>query len=210
MNLTNKIRWPKKGDDPFLTKYSDPKSPTFIYLDWLTSAQISDSLIASAFKDAADKIINELRRKSRNHPDIYFFPIMYLYRHCLELKIKEIIRLGIRLLLIEKDDKAIKTLNGHKLHPLWNLARCVIQSYWNNTPKNDIDATGRIIQEFHKIDKSGQLFRYARDTSGKNRHNQMPESIELIHVKDIFDAAYNFLDGCEAGLYEALQYVNQE
>jgi hypothetical protein len=205
--LTEKdFRWPKKGDSPFLGGIADPNSPTWVNLDWLSSRNIGDSLLAVAFKEAGDKIIKELSRKEDyRNPDVFFMPIAYLYRHNLELKMKEITKLGIRLKLVEKDKKLLLILRNHALHPLWNCVRRVIEQYWQHGSKDDLNAAGRIVQEFHKIDTTGQHFRYTEDQKGNKTLSQLPESVQLIHLRDIFEGILNFLEGCESGLIEEVR-----
>ena len=38
----------------------------------------------------------------------------------------------------------------------------------------------------------------------------MPKEAELNQIKDVFDAIYNFLKGCESGLINATDYMNEE
>lgn len=47
----------------------------------------------------------------------------YLYRHSLELKLKNLIDLGVELTVIEKTDKLIEDLGGHNLAKPWNPAK---------------------------------------------------------------------------------------
>jgi hypothetical protein len=163
-----------------------------------------------AFKEAGDKIVKEIRRDDDGMPaDIYFMPVAYLYRHSLELKLKEIIRLGCDLELLKSEDKLSSVLKAHELHPLWNYARKIIERHWPNSEKNDLNAAGRIIQEFHKIDKSGQNLRYSKKRTGNYTLKDMPESVELTHLQDVFEAAFNLLDGCEMGLSEAVDMRNE-
>lgn len=162
------FRWPKKGDNPFLVKLADRNSPTWASLHWLASFNHDDSLFSTAFKEAGDKIVKELSRgKYPSHPDMFFMPIAYLYRHSLELKMKHIIRLGIRLELIEKDTKVSNELENHRLHQIWNYVKKVLEKCWMDSHKEELNAASRIIQEFHNIDKSGQNLRYSKDLSGK-------------------------------------------
>jgi hypothetical protein len=77
------------------------------------------------------------------------------------------------------------------------------------TIKNDLNAAGRIIQEFHNIDKSGQNLRYSKNRNGNYTLKDMPESVELTHLKDVFEAVFNFLDECEMGLSEAVDMRNE-
>jgi hypothetical protein len=203
-------RWPKRGDNPFLTKTVEPDSPTWAALHFLASLNIDDSFLAEAFKEAGDRIVEDLARANTfQHADKFFMPIAYLYRHSLELKMKEAIRLGISLRLIPDEEKTSETLTGHNLHQLWNLVKRVVEAHWPDGPKDDIASAERIILEFHKIDKTGQNLRYSRDRSGKNTTDGLPKAAELTHVRDVFEAIFNFLDGCEAGLDDARDVRNE-
>lgn len=208
--MDEKSRWPKKGDNPFLVGSADPSSPTWASLQWLASMKVDDAYIATAFKEAGDKIIKELSRgEDIKHCDMFFMPIAYLYRHSMELQMKEIIRLGIRLGLIEKDEKLTDVLKDHNLHYLWNVVRKVVAAYWPNGPQDDLNAAERIVQEFHQIDKCGQNFRYSKDLKGHSSLERFPESVQLKHLQDVFGAIFNFLDGCETGLDHAMDMRNE-
>ncbi len=207
--MNEEIRWPKKGDNPFLVKCADPNSPTWASLHWLVSLNINDSFFANAFKEAADKIIKELSRGEEpwNH-DTIFMPIAYLYRHSLELKMKHLIEMGINLDLLEKDEKVSSALKSHKLYQLWNYVRQVVERNWPEGPKEDLNAAERIIQEFHNIDKTGQSLRYSEDSSGKKSLDGFPKFVQLTDLNDVVDAVFNLLEGCEAGFDHALEIRN--
>lgn len=204
------FRWPKKGDNPFLVKAAEPNSPTWASLRWLSSLRVDDSFLAVAYKEAGDKIVRELARgKDFQHPDMFFMPIAYLYRHSLELKMKEIVRLGIKLELLKADKKLQDVLDGHSLYPLWNLIRSAVEAYWPDGSKNDLNAAERIVQELHKVDKSGQNLRYSRDRSGKSTLEKLPDSVQLTHLQDVFHAIFSLLEGCEPGLNHAVETRNE-
>ena len=204
------FRWPKKDDNPFLVKAPDPTSPTWASLEWLASLSAHDYIFATAFKLAGDKIIKELSRgEDPQHADMFFMPIAFLYRHSLELKIKRNIRIGIGLELIEKNEKLTTALKEHNLHRLWNYMKIVIEGYWPDGKKEDINNAERIILEFHKLDKSGQEFRYPENLSGNSVLERFPKSVHLTHFQDVFEAIYNFLEGCEAGLDHAAEVRNE-
>lgn len=208
--MDDRFRWPKKGDNPFLVKAAEPHSPTWASLHWLSSLGVDDSLFAVAYKESADKIIRELMRgEDFRHPDMFFMPIAYLYRHSLELKMKEIVRLGIKLELLKADKKLQTVLDGHSLFPLWKLVRSAVEAYWPDGSKNDLKAAERIVQELHKIDKSGQNLRYSRDRSGKSTLEKLPNSVQLTHLQDVFHAIFSLLEGCEAGLNHAVETRNE-
>jgi len=89
--------WPRKGDHPFIEGNFESQSPTWVDLKWL-EGYLNDSVMADAFRESGDKIIKDLERKENpRHSDVLFMPIAYLYRHSLELQMKQVIRLGIRV-----------------------------------------------------------------------------------------------------------------
>lgn len=209
--MDENFSWPKKGDHPFSQVNASPNSPTFATLFWLSSINVDDSDLATAFKRSADMIIEQFYLgKQHEYPDIFFFPITYLYRHSFELKIKYIIKLATKLQLIENCEELVDINKKHGLHPLWNYAKRAIQAFWPKGSKEDIGAAERIIQEFHRIDKTGQNLRYSKDLAGKSTLSILPESAELKHIQNISDALFNFFEGCEAGLEEAIDCWNDE
>ena len=204
------IRWPKKGDDPFLVKHSKPTSSTWASLSWLARLRFDDSQLASAFKECGDKIINDLQSQEiHKHADIYFIPIAYLYRHALELKMKEIIRLGLHLDLLQDNKSLRKSLEEHSLYPLWNHVKKSATNSWPSSPKHELVAVERIIQALHEIDKSGQNLRYTKDTNGKSTLSYLPDSVDLVHFKEILDGVFNLLNGCEDAFIDALETKRQ-
>ena len=211
MKELKEIRWPKRGDNPFMIKEGDRMSPAWVSLEWLASMGADDTIYSEAFKISADKLVSLLSQESNKIPsDMYFMPITYLYRHSLELKLKEIINLGLRLQLIEQDDDVSENLTRHGLIKLWKHARIVIEKYWSDSPKQDVSSAAGIIQAFHNIDKSGQSLRYSKNISGKSNMKNMPKEADLNQIKDVFDGIYNFLNGCESGLIDATDNMNEE
>jgi hypothetical protein len=190
------MAWPKRGDDPFATE-SD--SSTICSLNLLKSLNTDDSSFANNFKYVADKIIDELQKQRETgirRIDAYFIPVMFLYRHCLELKLKHLIRLCVKLDLIEKKDKLSDTLYKHELYSLWNHVKLGLQKYWPEAPTDDLKAVERVIQQFHELDNNGQSLRYAEDKNGDKTVNHFPERVDFIKIKKIFDGSFSLLDGC--------------
>ncbi|MBU4069015.1 MAG: hypothetical protein KKH17_12090 [Proteobacteria bacterium] len=181
-------------------------SPSWAYVRWLESLDIDDSIYSMAFKEAGDKIVKGIHRDYDGTPaDIFFMPITYLYRHSLELKLKYIIKLGCDLDLIAFDEKLKKNLCKHGLHPLWNYVRKIIAIHWPTIEKRDLDKAGSVIQAFHSVDRGGQNLKYSKNTSGGKTLNNMPVSVDLSHLQVVFETLFNFLDGCEIALYDALE-----
>jgi len=204
--MDNEYRWPKKGDDPFLIKPTSRLSPTWASLHWMENMRVNDSLLASAFKECGDKIIDELdKTNNRRHADIYFFPIGYLYRHALELKMKQIIRLALNMDLLKENKKIREVLDGHALYPLWNYVKRSAKKFWPDSTGHELETVERVIQALHNMDKTGQRLRYTKSTDGKSTFSSLPESVDLLQFRDVFAGVFNLLDGCEEGFSEAFQ-----
>lgn len=201
-------QWPQKGDHPFAGGKFDPESPTWVNLDWLTG-WLNDSLIADAFKEAGDKIINELARKEDpRHPDVFFMPIAYLYRHSLELQMKQVIRLGIRVEAIENTAKVKEALRRHELYRLWNYVKKVILKFWPETTPEELAATETVIRLFHEIDRAGQRFRYTQALSERKSSTSLPRFVDLKRMRQVVAGVFNFLEACESALREVSSTLN--
>ncbi len=200
------FRWPQSGDKPFVNSKAW-RSPTYVNLLWLKNSRFyDDSLLANAFKESADKTIDELaENRSSMKPDYYFLPILYLYRHAIELDLKEITKLGIELQLVVDNDKIRENLTKHNLHKLWNSAKEIISSYWFDSPQNVLNYVENIILDFHNADPSGQCCRYSEDMNGYYSLNRMPDYVELLTLKDVMDGVFNFFNASIDGLTEALK-----
>jgi hypothetical protein len=140
------------------------------------------------------------------HADLYFFPICYLYRHCIELHLKSIIDYGIRLDIIKSDDKTQKLLESHNLYRLWNKAEYVLKEFYSTSPTEDLYNARNILLQFHELDKTGQAFRYSHDKKGKSVIDNAPTRVNLKNLKDVFDGLDNFLSATQHGLSDALDY----
>jgi len=155
---------------------------------------------AVGFKDAADKVVEAAASDDRN-PDLLFFPVTYLYRHSLELSLKDIVRMSARSGAIAVPGSVLtEMLGGHNLYCIWRQTRAAIEAVWPDGPKSHVDTVEKIILEFHGLDKSGQAFRYPTDKSGRPHLDSAPKWVSLQNLKRTFDAVDTFLDACYAGI----------
>ena len=142
---------------------------------------------------------------SPNSPyrDESFFPIAYLYRHCLELKLKEITWIGVAL-NVSSPKEVEEAMDNHNLAKLWTSAKKPIVDCWPDGDKAPLKATEAVINEFHQADRTGQVFRYPTDKDGSlHRHSELPQHISITNLRKTMDAAFTFLDACHDGLSAA-------
>jgi hypothetical protein len=138
---------------------------------------------AEAFRAAAEQLIDS-RLEDPPNPfrDDLFFPIAYLYRHCLEIRLKGIVTIGQQLGTCNSKQASV-ALKVHDLHKLWILAKEVIIHRWSEG--DEVRATEAVIKEFHQADPTSQTFRYSTDTKGKpHSHPTIPTSLNARTLRD--------------------------
>lgn len=185
------VNWPKKGDRAF--RPSLPSSDR-ARLEAFVMPESWKYLVG--FKRAGDMIVAAAQVDEQT-PDDVFFPIAYLYRHHLELMLKELISLGLRLGSLEGCEDV---LGEHNLHRLWNSAKKVITDTWPGPPEWDFKAVEKDILEFHRLDPTGEAFRYDRRKDGTQHLQGSERCVDLNNLKAVVDSVSRFLEACIAGI----------
>ena len=147
---SDEFPWPRPGDILFRSD-NDPQSDA-----WLNWALTGWDAYASGYLEAAN-LLSEKVLETGQRTDTLIYPVAFLYRHYLELRLKELITQGRKLLAGEP------TLT-HALDVLWNSVRLILEKVWPNGPTIDLDAVENVILQFHHLDLGSQAFRYPVDS----------------------------------------------
>jgi hypothetical protein len=99
------------------------------------------------YKKAAEILISYIETKM-NDQDILVYPIVFMYRHYLELLLKEIIKNGSKILNLEFDNNDYH----HEILKLWNKVKSIILKIDTNC-KEDINMVEKVIVKINKINK---------------------------------------------------------
>lgn len=172
-------------------------------IDWALMSQQIMPVHASAFKLAGDRAIDGHEKATK--PDLgdrLLFPILYLYRHCIELKLKELVYTGLRTDYFEYETVEAAWCN-HELLPLWVHVRKMLGD--GGFSKVKIQVAEGLINKFHEIDKSGQSLRYDRQKGSFTplKYKGIPKSFSAAHLKKTMNKLFNFLDGADGGYLDA-------
>jgi len=136
--------------------------------DWQSNACINwandpISLFAIGYKGAADNLVKYILLKARDQ-DTMVYPILFLYRQYIELRLKEIIREGN--ILLEKDETFPK---HHNMVSLWKNVKEISKEVFKNEEELlDLSHAEHVIIEFAKIDPGSFSFRYPESKAGIN------------------------------------------
>lgn len=104
--------------------------------------------------------------------DLLIFPIIYLYRHHLELRLKRLIVVGAFLIDKTLDEPEIKQVTTkHNLNDLWTTLKPFLRSVnetWEGDPipTEDLDGIDSYVKQLTKVDPDSQAARYEFSTKG--------------------------------------------
>lgn len=146
------------------------------------------------YRIAAEKLVDEFL-STQSERDTLIYPIVFLYRHYIEIQLKEIIQTG-SVLLNEKR----KLAKGHKLFPLWLIVKIIINKIWiSDTHNKIIYEVEEIIKSVCMIDTKSDSFRYPFDNKGQ----QTLKGITVINVRELKEnitPLVQFLDGVASAI----------
>jgi hypothetical protein len=188
--LTREYRWPAKGDRLFRTADDWEKSVNFSNHYISRRAAIWDGYMRSG-----DVLVEECRRNPADRHSLVY-PILYCYRHGLELAMKWVIGVYGRLAGVYSADYV-----DHDLWKLWTGCKKVILEVGSDDDDNNeaLDAVQQIVKDFHDWDKFSMAFRYSHDKNGVTL--KLPEyPIDLDNIKNVMQAVEHFFSGVDGQL----------
>lgn len=186
--------WPKEGDKLF----GPGKDPKTIAL--LEQWGHGFSLYADGYKKAADIVVEKVAETGSDQ-DYLLYPVCFLYRHYVELRLKELIDLGRRL---------FSSSNGfpetHKIDSLWSECRPLLEKAFPEGDKSDLDVIQTCIQEFASVDPKSESFRYPKDKQGK----PTLEGLKAIDLKNLSEVMNRLAGLLAASVYSMLEMIQLE
>jgi hypothetical protein len=185
--LKREFRWPKMADRPF------SESP-----DWQRNASIARRrqdrlvLMMTGYKAAADLMV-ERAAGSGYGRDTLVFPIVFNYRHFIELSLKYLIATYGRSVNVEPNWKS------HDLAELWRTFKGVLKQYGDNDPDQTNQAVENIIAEFAKVDPQSFAYRYPVDRDG-NLLELGQSELDLQSLAAVMKGLERYFTGCDGWL----------
>lgn len=128
--------------------------------------------------------------------DFLVFPIAFLCRHSLELRLKELIDTGNRSLAMNEGPF------GHDLQRLWQSCRRVILKAWPNTPDSQFSFIDELIIGLVAVDPESTSFRYPRKRDGRPSLPVELSKFSLRILVERVDEASRLIDGAATGIEE--------
>jgi hypothetical protein len=154
--------------------------------DWKLNACITHwGEVEYAYKAGFRKAALQLTERMCEQPvdqDSMVYPIVYLYRHHVELVLKDIFRAASDLLNLTISGGQTKRLGQHDLAQLWSMIRPMLDPVCDiagadKLPKADLDGIDAYMQQLNARDPKGESFRY-----GRSRDSTRTLSEDLVHI----------------------------
>jgi len=177
--------------------------------DWWNNACLNLSrndwgVYALGYKEAADLLVEHIVTH-RFSQDTLVYPILFSYRHYIELMIKDTLRMARRL-----QDVADQPMGHHKINNLWDELHRLLLIIFPDEMVNELKDISRLVGEFSTVDPGSFSFRYPVDKAG----NPSLPGITHINLRNIRDVVANIatiLTGTNSQVYECLQFrIEQE
>ncbi len=140
------------------------------------------------YKEAGDRLVQSLMGDNR-HIDLVIFPTVFLYRQYLELRLKQLLIEGSRLL-----ERSFALPKHHRLETLWYECKSLLKQIEPNLTEQEVAALEACIIEFSTIDPLSMTFRYHVD---KQDHPTLPPDLKSINIRNlaqIMAKIHSFLD----------------
>jgi hypothetical protein len=155
-------------------------------------------LYGHGYKLAADMLCQKALDEYSVHTLI--FPIVFLYRHYVELSLKETLHDASWFVA-----DVMRTNPTHDLRTLWKNARGILPVVWPEAQPAQIDAVEACITEISEHDPRSMAFRYPFDKE-ENPHLENLDSIDLRNLRDVMDRVGNFLYCLGEATAQQLEY----
>lgn len=176
--------------------------------DWYLNACVhiggdNWDIYAEGYKRAGDILVQYVIDNNWDQ-DFLVYPIAFLYRQYLELRLKELIYVSSRLL-----DQYASIPREHDLVLLWRKARPNIEEVWRDSQtKSDLDAVEDRLKELSDVDRRSDAFRYPEDVQGAPTLSGVVH-INLKQLRDVIQGISHALDGSSIGMGEYLNVKNE-
>jgi len=192
-----------------------------VILNWHGTPEREFTYFAEAFRVLAQESVAKLKTNRRFGllgipiEDFKAYPIIFLYRHALELYMKAVLLVGSKMLTFkgEPEIDRERTLKTHNLDVLRQELERVFAVYgweWDlgNSTFGSVRDLRTVIGEFQTIDAGSYAFRYPVDTSGAPSLEK-DFKFNVFQFCAVLDDLFPTLEGAAIGAYEEYQNLLQ-
>ena len=137
--------------------------------------------------------------------DLLVYPMVFLYRHHVELVLKWILVRAVFLLDLESHGDLEAHFGTHGLGQLWQdlrpmLPRIYAQAGWDGVDTDELEGVESYIQQLQQLDATSISFRYARTRKGGPSLPDGLRRINVRHFAETMERLVAFLDAAHQSI----------
>ncbi len=180
------------ADDRLFTSQEDGQNNAC--LNWCHDGW---GLYVSGYKNAADLLAQRVEEYNSGQ-DSLVYPILFLYRHYLELQIKDLILQARRL-----QGTSGSFPRSHNIGNIWGICHKLISEILPGDSVVELKEIARLIIEFSVVDETSTSFRYPQVNDG---NPSLPgiSHINIRNIREVIGKISLILSGASAMIEEYL------
>jgi len=159
---------------------------------------------SESYRKAAEELF--IKIKNLGHDTNFLIaPTIYLCRHFLELRLKELIS-GINY----SNTEAYSFRDGHNLENLWNIYKSLLSNVDSSINPNATDLVNveKLIKEFNIIDSSSMSFRYPVEKDKKSGTLSDLQSFDMENFIEVMERLFNFFYEQSGNLFHLIEMAD--
>jgi hypothetical protein len=181
--------WPEEGDRLFISEDRMEDA-------WIHPSNVNFVAYADSYKRAADHLVKKAIAKKKQ--DFLIYPILFMYRHHVELQMKYIIRTWYR----RRDERP--DYQHHRLGDLWRECQTIIDEAFPHDDSDDVEIVDEVIRELVEADPGSFNFRYPVDRDEQSVFEE-EKFISLQNLYEVMQKTSHFFDGTGNGIAAMVQ-----
>ena len=175
--------------------------------DWKNNAclrQGDEYACREGYLRGAQLLVQTVSKEERDQ-DFLVYPIVFLYRHYIELSLKAVIKRVPYLLDRELTGAEKQHLGEHRLDHLWSDFKAMSAAItkvagWSDLPLEDIEGIDNYIRQISEIDPHSYSLRYAHSKQGTPSLPKDLTHINLRHFGELMDRLARYVGGIDMGM----------
>jgi hypothetical protein len=175
--------------------------------DWMNNACLNVMVNGDAYaykagyRRGAEILVDYVCQNGRDQ-DFLVYPIIFLYRHHVELMLKRIIKRILYLIDARLTEDQKQHLERHRLDLLWRDLRMMLPRMceavgWEEIDAAHIKGVDEYIRQLSELDADSLSFRYSHSKKGKESLPRSLKNINLRHFGELMTRLANYLYGID-------------
>ena len=181
----SKLPWPDASSRVFVA--GEPSRR----VAWIPNSAAQWHCYAHGYKEAAERLYESWKTLS---DDNLVFPLVFLYRHYVELRLKELLQTAERFLGLPRGWQS-----DHDIANLWTRLAGLLPRIFPDEPEADLNNADRLVRELADGDPYSFHFRYPESKKGQ-QHLENLERLDVVSFMDAMGRLSAFLDGASMAL----------